>query len=407
VRVNGVRVNAAANLPLAYDLGIGWTYVDCCPLGSPTYKTFSDAWSIATLIKAAGASPQRTASVVIQDPGAPTPISLSPPDFDDTRPGGLDFPQDACTPPSPVPPTWTCPAFIYAYQPAPNTSLRFFRPIRTEPPSDDNDAQWIQSATGAGLSIDITAGTDLTVQSNADQTKVRTGDSVHLQASTTSPIVGEQLTYGWALSDGTSLAGAQVTHAFAHVGTYQAIATVTGDKGSGGSAAPITIVVGARPGPPGPGGGHQSGPPTPGGGNGTVGGSGSSSPTTTGPASATPTGGTTRGTTVGTPSSTPLTSPSVTPATVAAPRDLVHGRLLDGQATFDPLSGAAGSASAKQASGPGGTTRPQATRSWPIGPIGLSVALLALFLLGASSERPRRQIRPAPATPDVAEEPTP
>ena len=40
--------------------------------------------------------------------------------------------------------------------------------------------------------------------------------------SASSPVAGEQLTYAWSFSDGTTLDGATVTHVFAHLDQFSA-----------------------------------------------------------------------------------------------------------------------------------------------------------------------------------------
>src|SRR5262249_32080060 len=125
VTVNNRDVDAAANLPDTYDISTGWTYVDCCPTGSPEDKFFSHGWSIATWITAAGAAPNHTQSVTITLPETGASEPLLPRDFDPTQPGGLDFPQSACEPPSHGP-TWSCPAFVYTDGAGAGQTLRFF-----------------------------------------------------------------------------------------------------------------------------------------------------------------------------------------------------------------------------------------------------------------------------------------
>jgi hypothetical protein len=402
VRLDGAVVNgAAANLPITQDLAFGTTYAVCCPAGAETTKVFSTGWSIATLIAAAGATPSTVRSVTIER-GDGTGIALLGPDFDPATPGGLDFPQTACAPSPPSGPSWSCPAFIYARGIGTTQSLSFFRPERAAAPADDNTADWLQRPVGQGLVVDVETVGHLDVRAVADRARATTGQPVHFSATASGAAPGEQLTYAWSLSDGTTVGGATATHAFAHAGTFQVIATVAGSAGSGGSSAPITIVVGSRGGSPGPGGGTSTNlPPTRGGdhGGGTV-----TPPTESGTPRAAGGGAentdapNVRGTT-----STANANPAAEPPTASPPErataeptsagSVVRGELLAGSVAADYQGGrvAAGSAT-KQATGAGGTAPGRDSIDWGV-VFGIG-AVIGLYLGGASLESRSRRVHP-------------
>jgi hypothetical protein len=404
VRLNGAVVpDVAANLPLTQDIAFGTIYGVCCVGGNATTKIFTGGWSIATLIEAAGAVPSAIQSVTIERAGSAPGIKLLPPDFDPATPGGLDFPNTACalaTPP--IGGEWSCPAFIYPTGAGTNQSLNFFRPERASAPADENIDDWVLRPIGSGLTVDI-SGTKVAVSASANHTAVRVGQLVRFTAAAVSPVAGDTLTFTWSLSDGTTLAGPRATHAFAHPGAYQVIATATGSSGSGGASAPITIVVGKKAGSPGPGGATSTTrPATTGGDRGTSG-----PPITTPPSQ--PSTPTTSSIPVvraqAVPAQTVVTAvaPHARPRAVlrrvsdaSAPRVpgeiLVRGDLL-ADAAVPSGQNAIVPPRAKRATGAGGTHVSGPAGRWLGGVLGI-VAAIALYLFGLTSERRRRKPRP-------------
>jgi PKD repeat protein len=400
VRVNGTAVPVELPEP-ATDIAVGTTYMVCCPHGSETSRLFGSGWTIATMLLASGVDPIRAESVTVSRPASTTPgITLMPRDYDASQPGGLDFPQRACQPPTPLPAAWSCPAFIFetGFE---SPAMNFFRPERSDPPTDENVNDVIDSSAGFGLVVDVTTLDHLDVKAHADHTKVRVGQAVHFTASATSPVSGEALTYMWRITDGTTRAGAQLTHAFAHPGSYRVTATATGDRGSGGVSAPITVTVGKKPGSPGPGGGNPSPAPTTGGDHGqptapTAGdaGSGAGTGTGTGSGNGTTPGGSASGSTgkrlthlaIGSvPTSRAVPRSTVVPAAGVE----VRGELLANSVAGIEIAGDAGGSALKRATGPGGTdVTHQTTVQWGA-VIGIAVAL-GLFVLGGASERRTR-----------------
>jgi hypothetical protein len=402
MRVNGTQVAVA--LPDAQDIAFGTTYEVCCANGVESTRTFSTGWTIATLLLAGGIDPSRVESIAISRPASPKPpVVLAPRDFDPTQPGGLDFPQRSCMPAVIVGGTWSCPAFVYLASSAQPT-LSFFRPERSSPPSDVNRDDVIDSQLGLGLILDVTTNDHLDVSVHADHTKVRAGEPVHFTATSTSRIDGEQLSFRWTFTDGVTRSGADVTHAFAHPGTYTATAIATGTLGSGGVSAPLTLTVGQKAGAPGPGGGNPAGEPTTGGdrgpsiahvlvgqgrvGNGTRTGSGNGTglggPGTAN-ASGTSNGSASHalGATNRAAKSAPIKHPDVVqPAGVE-----VRGELL-AAAGDGGVAGISGGAT-KRATGPGGVS---VGHHWNVPwSAMLGVALvLGLFALGGASEHPLR-----------------
>jgi hypothetical protein len=389
VTYNGLTVDAASSLPKVFDI-TGRSYTICYPSGQALPKIFSEGWTIATLITAAGGSPATTDSVTIQRSTTPGDVvTLTPADFDPDYPGGIDFPDG--------------PAFIDLNGVGNQQVYQFFRPQRAttpcdQPGADVNFDDWVQTATNTPLVISIVSGgAHLDVSATANPTKVTAGSSVHLAATVSDPPTGENLTYSWQLTDGTDLTGASVDHTFANAGTYQAVATVVGDRGSAGTAPPLTITVGSAPGKPG-GGKTTKGPPTRGGSTGSPtglgSGAGSVGPNGASGGSGAPVGSSGTASSPGA-SGTAGTPPArrVVPTSSRASGELIHGELLAGPVTASGLaSGAAGAA--QLALGPNGTSNGLAGDSGWIGVVAGVTLAAALFLGGAAREsKPRRRRR--------------
>ena len=77
-----------------------------------------------------------------------------------------------------------------------------------------------------------------------DPTQIDAGKSVSFHASVTGAQPGEQLTIRWTFGDGTSRTGDAVRHTYDATGSYDALATVTGSRDSGGTSDPVRVTVG-------------------------------------------------------------------------------------------------------------------------------------------------------------------
>ena len=127
----------------------------CCSDGVSYQVPLLHGWSITAIIKAAGATPETTGSVTIA--GGGKQVVLTRPDFDPSRPGGIDFLEG--------------PAQIYQSA-ATTTTLNFFRPMRLPAPADPNVLDEIVTSPGEKLHIDIQTGVPLAVSAHASPTRV-------------------------------------------------------------------------------------------------------------------------------------------------------------------------------------------------------------------------------------------
>jgi hypothetical protein len=319
VTLNGRPVSTAPLLsgpsgPLPFDVPYGTQYVYC---GDAGFKAF-DGWSITKVLNAVGIDPAVTSSVTVRiKPAAPgeQPVTLKPPDFDPTTPGGLDFVPGLSDP--------LAPAVVEPFDIAGTQEFSFYRPLRIGTTCADGGVDLLQPLTaGTTLKIQVTAGTQLNVTASATKSATTAGVPDTFTSTVMNPPIGVQLTYQWAFDDATSATGQSVAHSFASPGTYHAQVSVLGSDRSAGVSNTITIVVGKAPGLPGHATTTTSAPPTEGGPHG-GGPTGSRGPAPTGTPTTTTTT-TTSATTTTTralppaevPSSTP--PPSVAPVTPAA-----------------------------------------------------------------------------------------
>jgi hypothetical protein len=404
VTLNGKPVpGIAANLPEELD-AVFRQYTVCEPSGNGVPESFS-GWSIATLIEAAGSTPQTASLVTVQRyPSTGEPVMLTPPDFDPSTPGGLDFPEG--------------PALLVTRGfPPQDGPFQFFRPYRgtlAQGCAGDphpNNKDWVIPAGGVKLKIAITAGAVLQVQAAASSLTPKAGTNDTFTASVSNPPQGVPLTYTWNFGDGKASQGSTVTHAFAAAGSYDVIATVSGTDRSGGSAQ-VNLNVGKAQGPP----GHgtttttvaPSKLPTVGGVTSTTSVTPPRPPTPGGESSATPVGGHSSGTSsIGYSGATlssghaPKAARGATSGEANPPGGSPSGLSLVSVSgvliASGPLPNYSGShsATAQTAQGPIGRHRSGNSLSWK--PVAVGVSVLILLSLGVLSERrPRvgRAVRP-------------
>lgn len=74
-------------------------------------------------------------------------------------------------------------------------------------------------------------------------TRTVSGTTVTLDASGSSDPDGSIRSYVWDFSDGTTAAGARVTHTYRESGTYTPAVVVTDDGGTDGFATAETVTV--------------------------------------------------------------------------------------------------------------------------------------------------------------------
>jgi hypothetical protein len=169
-------------------------------------------------------------------------------------------------------------------------------------------------ATDGDVRLALRDGELLDVDVSASPLRTKPGKPVRFSATVAQSGAGEQLTYSWFFSDGTSSRGPQTTHRFKRPGSYNVVVGVTAPGNEVGASESVRVQIGEpRPGPDRTGGGKSdaspldSGPSTGGSGSGPV-----ASPSPASPASP---GG-----------SKSQQAPPPPPA------DLVEGQLLDSDA---------------------------------------------------------------------------
>ena len=220
-------------------------YTACFPSGESTTVVVS-GWSVATLLKAAGTTPGQVRSVSVRRAVGEGSVVLTPPDYDDAAAGAPSFPEG--------------PALIQPRRGGADlaTSYDFFRPYRKpDCASDPNGPDRVSTPPGQALSIAIASGTLLHVTAAADRDHIADGESVGLSGQVQDPPPGQQLSYRWSFTDGTSAAGPAVTHRFPGPGTWSATLSASTGPDAGGASAPVTVVVGKAAGAPGGGDGSQ------------------------------------------------------------------------------------------------------------------------------------------------------
>jgi hypothetical protein len=330
----------------------GWTtYTYRTAPGEQSFYTF-EGWTVRTVMAAAGIDPDTAENFSVQRIDG-TWVTLTAADIADPP----DFPEG--------------PAIIWT-DGIPPSSYIFFRPVR-----DDQDVNYLDKVTpfdGTPLNVNIQLnGVQLDVQAACAHQKVHAGDSDTCFSSVSNPVDGETYSSHWEWTDGRTENGDSITRAFPSVGTIAGTVTVTGSKGSGGTAS-VTVVVDKAPGSPGPPGGsnhHHH-----------------------------PVGGAPGGGTPGPPSSSPGSSgsgPAPTPTQAAAPgsapsartaADQITGTLLSARLIADIAARTTGGAD-----GPAGAHPPSSHVS--PGAVAGGVGF-ALFAAGALAEM--RRDRRSPVT---------
>jgi hypothetical protein len=395
VTLNGQLVRGiVSNLPDEVNTAFG-TYHVCESSGISQPETFS-GWWISTLIEAAGSTPQTASMVTIQRIAWPYgKVTLTPPDFDRSTHGGLDFPEGE--------------ALLVTRNPfdAKAGPFQFFRPYRGSPAEgcvgDHPNLNWEDYVAPSGtqrLRIAITAGTVLHVQASASSPTPKAGTTDRFTAAVTNPPTGISLTYTWNFGDGTTSQGPTVTHAFTSPGSYDVIATVTGTDRSGGSAQ-VNVNVGKTQGSPGHGtttttvgvprlptvGSHAATTPA----VEQPGGTSSAGPTGVAPAGAASSKAGAAGTGSNRPTAS-ATSKAASTGSVSITRPApllasslvsVHGVLVGGAPVASGISSPSGSAQIAQ--GPVG--RHRSVHAMSLAPFAVVAAVLALLVLGVFSER--------------------
>jgi len=167
-----------------------------------------------------------------------------------------------------------------------SVGTRYFRPVRDD--RDGNARDNLSTRTDSPLEGWVQTGRVLSVTAEGEPGQVDPGDTVTFGAEVTGTLPNEQVTIRWTFGDGASATGRNVTHAYGAQGAYDALATVTGSRDSGGTSDLVRVrvgegrrdtgtgVPGGEQNPTGPGGGPAKGDPSgePGGRNGNRNGAG-------------------------------------------------------------------------------------------------------------------------------------
>ena len=129
-----------------------------------------------------------------------------------------------------------------------SVGTRYFRPVRGD--GDANARDNLSTRSGEPLEGWVQTGRVLTVTAGGDPTDVDPGDRVSFHANVTGASDGEQVTVRWTFGDGASATGDSVRHAYDATGAYDALATVTGSRDSGGTSDLVRVTVGDAKGGP-------------------------------------------------------------------------------------------------------------------------------------------------------------
>lgn len=124
-------------------------------------------------------------------------------------------------------------------------SVRYLRPVRG--PSDSNASDNLATLSDEPLELTVHAGNLLIVDATASDLEVDRGEPVSFAATTSGAEDGEAVAIDWDFDDGETAAGADVTHSFAHEGTYAVLARAEGERDSAGTSALLRVVVGTPP----------------------------------------------------------------------------------------------------------------------------------------------------------------
>jgi hypothetical protein len=129
-----------------------------------------------------------------------------------------------------------------------SVGTRYFRPVRDD--RDANARDNLSTRSGQPLEGWVQTGRVLTVTATGDPADIDKGESVRFHASVTGARDGERLTVKWTFGDGTTATGGTARHTYDATGAYDALATVTGSRDSGGTSDLIRVNVGKAKGGP-------------------------------------------------------------------------------------------------------------------------------------------------------------
>lgn len=103
-------------------------------------------------------------------------------------------------------------------------------------------------ATNQIVAVTPTANTPPTAVLDATPTAATVGAAIQFSGARSTDADGSVTTWRWDFGDGTSANGAQVSKAYATIGTFTARLTVTDDRGASSSATrSITVTDSSRP----------------------------------------------------------------------------------------------------------------------------------------------------------------
>jgi PKD domain len=223
---NSVYWCSAALIEANSDIPDGTNYPEQATNQSPNYNPVSNAISVSHLLTLAGVTPSNVDHTAITRSNG-TSSTLDNADLVDPSSsfqGGL----------SPI--FWIN-----------GSETQYLRPLRG--PTDTNGDDAIVASGGDALDIYVYSGPLLDVIANATPTSATIGKSVTFTARVSNPSAADgTLTYKWNFDDGSSAAGATVTHRFSAIGSYDAVASVQGaGNDSGGTSPPVSVLVGSPP----------------------------------------------------------------------------------------------------------------------------------------------------------------
>ena len=129
-----------------------------------------------------------------------------------------------------------------------SVGTRYFKPVRGD--RDANARDNLSTRSEEPLEGWVQTGRVLTVTASGDPTDIDPGDRVSFHANVTGARDGEQLTIRWTFGDGARATGDSVRHTYDATGAYDALATVTGSRDSGGTSDLVRVNVGDAKGAP-------------------------------------------------------------------------------------------------------------------------------------------------------------
>jgi hypothetical protein len=117
-------------------------------------------------------------------------------------------------------------------------SVRYLRPVRNA--RDSNASDNLATQSGAPLEISTRTGNILDVHITADGAGA---GKLAFEATASGGLPGESIDFTWDFGDGTTGAGATITHQYASKGTYRIVARAEGDQDSAGSSNILRFAV--------------------------------------------------------------------------------------------------------------------------------------------------------------------